>query len=189
VRTLQLKTRYAWLDSVPPVLGYFWGKRMIDAATKDAVFQASIEFIGTLTGMAPPPIETAPAETFEPFKVFTDRVCEIFDKQRSTCTSDEWLANATQSTRDLANKIKGQQQLRPCKHFILGQITNLTTDCPYCEIDRLKSEHTVMLNLMLEALKVIETIESEDSDEEENLTRLKGHMGKLINQTFKSLIG
>ncbi len=27
----------------------------------------------------------------------------------TTCTSDEWLANATQSTRDLANKIKGNQ--------------------------------------------------------------------------------
>lgn len=28
---------------------------------------------------------------------------------RKFCTSDEWLANATQSTRGLANKIKSQQ--------------------------------------------------------------------------------
>ena len=53
----------------------------VHAATKDAVFQASIEFIGTLTGMTPPPIEIAPAETFKPFADFTNRVCEIFEKQ------------------------------------------------------------------------------------------------------------
>ncbi len=29
--------------------------------------------------------------------------------ENKPCTSDEWLANATQSTRDLANKIKGQK--------------------------------------------------------------------------------
>lgn len=56
----------------------------VDAATKDAIFQASIEFIGHLTGMTPPPIETAPAATFKPFKDFTDRICEIFDKQQDT---------------------------------------------------------------------------------------------------------
>ena len=31
------------------------------------------------------------------------------DFRKKVCTSDEWLANATQSTRDLANKIKSQQ--------------------------------------------------------------------------------
>lgn len=53
-------------------------KQLLDAEKKDAVFQASIEFIGTLTGMKPPPIETAPPETFAPFMAFTERVCEIF---------------------------------------------------------------------------------------------------------------
>lgn len=48
------------------------------AAQKDAVFEASIDFIGTLTGMKPPPIETAPPEIFEPFRNFTERVCSIF---------------------------------------------------------------------------------------------------------------
>lgn len=33
--------------------------------------------------------------------------CEC--EKNKSCTSDEWLTNAAQSTRDLANKIKGQQ--------------------------------------------------------------------------------
>jgi hypothetical protein len=45
---------------------------------KDAVFEASIEFIKTLTGMEPPPIEVAPLEVFQPFKDFTEKVCTIF---------------------------------------------------------------------------------------------------------------
>ncbi len=48
------------------------------AFKKDAVFAASIEFIGTLTGMKPPPIEVAPPEVFQPFKDFTEKVCAIF---------------------------------------------------------------------------------------------------------------
>ena len=65
----------------------------VHAATKDAVFQASIEFIGTLTGMTPPPIEIAPAETFKPFVDFTNRVCEIFEKQ---------IVEALTAERDIA---------------------------------------------------------------------------------------
>ena len=53
-------------------------KQLLDAEKKDAVFQASIEFIGNLTGMKPPPIETAPPETFATFMAFIERVCEIF---------------------------------------------------------------------------------------------------------------
>jgi len=48
------------------------------AFKKDAVLAASIEFIGTLTGMKPPPIEVAPPEVFQPFKDFTEKVCAIF---------------------------------------------------------------------------------------------------------------
>lgn len=50
----------------------------VEAAKKDAVFQASIDFIRELTGMEPPPIEVAPPDTFKPFKTFTDKVCSIF---------------------------------------------------------------------------------------------------------------
>ena len=48
------------------------------AVKTDAVFAASIEFIGTLTGMKPPPIEIAPPEVLKPFNDFTEKVCAIF---------------------------------------------------------------------------------------------------------------
>lgn len=47
------------------------------AQFKDAVFQASIDFIGTLTGMKPPPIEVAPPEVFAPFNKFTEEVVAL----------------------------------------------------------------------------------------------------------------
>ena len=50
------------------------------AQQKDAVLQASLDFISTLTGMTPPPIEVAPPEVFAPFKAFADRVCAIFSQ-------------------------------------------------------------------------------------------------------------
>ena len=53
-------------------------QKPVAAAKKDAVFSASIEFIGTLTGMNPPPIEVAPPEILKPFKDFTEKVCSIF---------------------------------------------------------------------------------------------------------------
>ena len=49
-----------------------------EATQKDAVFDASIEFIKTLTGMEPPPIEIAPPEVLKPFREFTEKVCSIF---------------------------------------------------------------------------------------------------------------
>jgi len=56
-----------------------WGQqRAVTAVQKDEVFTASIEFIGTLTGMNPPPIEVAPPEILKPFKDFTEKVCSIF---------------------------------------------------------------------------------------------------------------
>jgi hypothetical protein len=48
------------------------------AVKTDAVFAASIEFIGALTGMKPPPIEIAPPEVLKPFNDFTEKVCAIF---------------------------------------------------------------------------------------------------------------
>lgn len=52
---------------------------LIAAQQKDAVFQASLDFIGTLTGLKPPPIEVAPPEVFAPFREFAERVCAIFE--------------------------------------------------------------------------------------------------------------
>ena len=47
------------------------------AAQRDELLQAAIDFIGTLTGMTPPPIEVAPPEVFAPFYEFVDRVQAI----------------------------------------------------------------------------------------------------------------
>lgn len=53
-----------------------------DSAKKDAVFEASIQFIKTLTGMEPPPIEIATTEVFAPFREFTEKVCKVFAADR-----------------------------------------------------------------------------------------------------------
>ncbi len=47
------------------------------AKQRDELFQASIDFIGTLTGMTPPPIEVAPPEVFAPFYAFVEKVQAI----------------------------------------------------------------------------------------------------------------
>ena len=139
---------------------------------------------------------------------------------KQVCTSDEWLANATQSTRDLANKIKGQQLRGTGNQFRnedeaeirAREINELKTEINRLEgelkkanaqteeferkwylccdiIETLKGEQVVMVNLMRESLHVIETIETDDPDEFDELTRLKGHMGKLIEQSLTSLMG
>ena len=64
----------------------------VAAAKKDEVFAASIEFIGTLTGMTPPPIETAPPEVFKPFWDFTEKVCEIFATPPASPPAQELVA-------------------------------------------------------------------------------------------------
>ena len=47
------------------------------AAQRDELLQAAIDFIGTLTGTSPPPIEIAPPEVFTPFYAFVARVQAI----------------------------------------------------------------------------------------------------------------
>lgn len=47
------------------------------ASQRDELLQVALDFIGTLTGMSPPPIETAPPEVFGPFYAFVDRVQAI----------------------------------------------------------------------------------------------------------------
>lgn len=170
------------------------------------------------------------------------------DFRANVCTSDEWLANATQSTRDLANKIKGQQfrgtgnqfrsedeaeirareieELKSERNRLEGELKKANAQTEeferkwYLCCDQIEEQQevitrreavikilekdldlatqtvhfsngaqVVMLNLMREALQVIETIEGDDSDEEAELNRLKGHMSKLIDQSISSLIG
>lgn len=47
------------------------------AAERDELLQAAIDFIRTLTGMEPPPIEVAPPEVFAPFRELVDKVQSI----------------------------------------------------------------------------------------------------------------
>jgi len=47
------------------------------AAERDELLQVAIDFIGTLTGMKPPPIEVAPPEVFAPFRAFVDQVQSV----------------------------------------------------------------------------------------------------------------
>lgn len=51
------------------------------AAERDELFQAAIDFIRTLTGMEPPPIEVAPPGVFAPFREFVNTVQAITDKR------------------------------------------------------------------------------------------------------------
>lgn len=53
------------------------------AAERDELFQAAIDFIRTLTGMEPPPIEVAPPEVFAPFHTFVDAVQAITNKRHN----------------------------------------------------------------------------------------------------------
>lgn len=53
------------------------------AAERDELFQAAIDFIRTLTGMEPPPIEVAPPEVFAPFHAFVNTVQAITNKRNS----------------------------------------------------------------------------------------------------------
>ena len=54
------------------------------AAERDELFQAAIDFIRTLTGMEPPPIEVAPPEVFAPFHAFVNTVQAIINKRNSS---------------------------------------------------------------------------------------------------------
>lgn len=51
------------------------------ASERDELFQAAIDFIRTLTGMEPPPIEVAPPNVFAPFHAFVNTVQAITNKR------------------------------------------------------------------------------------------------------------
>lgn len=62
------------------------------ASQRDELLQVALDFIGTLTGMSPPPIETAPPEVFGPFYAFVDRVQAITAHQVQADARDAtWL--------------------------------------------------------------------------------------------------
>lgn len=46
---------------------------------RDAVFDAVVAFIGTLTGTTPPPFDQAPPEVSKPFRDLADKLCTIFE--------------------------------------------------------------------------------------------------------------
>lgn len=70
-----------------------------DASKKDAVLQASIDFIRELTGMEPPPIEVAPPETFQPFKTFAETVCAIFTTPQEAAAQPSQAADLRDAER------------------------------------------------------------------------------------------
>ena len=49
------------------------------AVERDEMLQVALNFIETLTGMQPPPIEIAPPEVFAPFRDFVDRIQSVAD--------------------------------------------------------------------------------------------------------------
>jgi hypothetical protein len=77
------------------------------ATQKDAVFDASIEFIKTLTGMEPPPIEIAPPEVLKPFREFTEKVCSIFHDAPPQRT---WVGLTDEEVTWLCNTAKSHEQ-------------------------------------------------------------------------------
>ena len=53
------------------------------AVERDELLQVALNFIETLTGMQPPPIEIAPPEVFAPFQDFVDRIQAVTDRRNS----------------------------------------------------------------------------------------------------------
>ena len=51
------------------------------AVERDELLQVALNFIQTLTGMQPPPIEIAPPEVFAPFRDFVDRIQAVTDRR------------------------------------------------------------------------------------------------------------
>lgn len=82
-----------------------------DAALKDAVLQAALDFVAELTGMTPPPIEVAPPEVFAPFRAFAERVASLLPAMK-----DERAPSA------------GVEALQAQNAELLAALTDLLTD-------------------------------------------------------------
>jgi len=111
----------AMLDAAPqpPAVG----PTQPSAAQKDAVFEASIDFIGTLTGMNPPPIEAAPPEIFKPFRDFTEQVCAIFFGLQPTSRAAAPQPPAVKESLT-AQQPQGEQELC-CESWSVNRIDDL----------------------------------------------------------------
>ena len=91
--------------------------------------------------------------------------------------------------------------MSPCKHFLIGQITNTDSACPYCMlekanaqteeferkwyltcdvVDELKGKQSVLIDLLRECLLVLNTIDGDDSEEIECLADLELKCEKAI---------
>lgn len=53
------------------------------AVERDELLKVALNFIETLTGMQPPPIEIAPPEVFAPLRDFVDRIQAVTDRRNS----------------------------------------------------------------------------------------------------------
>jgi hypothetical protein len=96
------------------------------ATTEDTVFQASIDFIKELTGMEPPPIETADAQILKPFRDFTKKVCALFaDPEPQAVQQDRGDAAAQGAAREPltdAEIVKVIESCGPEDHTKVGWI-------------------------------------------------------------------
>lgn len=86
------------------------------------------------------------------------------------------------------DQIEDQQEVITRREAVIKILEN-DLDLATKTIHFLRGGQVAMVNLMREALQAIETIETDDPDEESELTQLKGHMGKLIEQSLTSLMG
>lgn len=133
------------------------------AQQKDAVLQASIDFISTLTGMTPPPIEVAPPEVFAPFKAFADRVCAIFSQH---LPSPAWCASID---KELAATVEADA--KPVVPELLtdavvrrGWQHTFSTENPFCPCD-LKSFTKAVRWAEMKMLTDLKTQHASDSKE------------------------
>lgn len=86
----------------------------VAAQQKDAVLQASIDFIASLTGMKPPDIEIAPPEIFAPFKTFADQICEIFLSRTAV------VAPVAQPVQPATEGEVSENDIKACFQFHVG---------------------------------------------------------------------
>ncbi|WP_326999511.1 hypothetical protein [Comamonas testosteroni] len=79
------------------------------ASQRDELLQVALDFIGTLTGMSPPPIEVAPPEVFAPFYAFVDRVQAITAPQAQADARDAAPAASEQDALTFEQRMSDWQ--------------------------------------------------------------------------------
>jgi len=71
---------------------------------------------------------------------------------------------------------------------VLRQPTSKATEDAWAAIARLKGESTVMVNLLQEALNVIETVDGQDAEECERLMELHNKIKYAINGAISGMM-